>query len=88
MASIESYTTASVFMEANLWMNIWGAVLCCSHTAYYTPKQYEYVWWALIKRVDSNINKILNKIPSILNPEHIRAGKVLEQNSEKLYIVL
>lgn len=39
MASIESYTTASVFMEANLWMNIWGTVLCYTHTAYYTPKQ-------------------------------------------------
>lgn len=39
MASIESYTTASVFVEANLWMNTWGTVLCYGHTACYPPKQ-------------------------------------------------
>lgn len=41
MASIESYTTASVFMEANLWMKVWGTALCYSHTAYSTPEQNE-----------------------------------------------
>lgn len=81
MASIESYPTASVFMEASLWMNTWGTVLCFSHTACLSPKaeltcgRCEYAWWALIKRVDPAINKIQNEIPSILNPEHIRGGK-------------